>query len=229
MTNKLLNDEISQQVSELFKELEDTVQIYFFTQENGCETCQDTQQLVEEVAGLSDKIQVSVHNLDKESEVAKRYKIDKTPSMVIAAQKDGEIVDYGVRLAGIPSGHEFASFIHGLKLVSSGDSGLAAETRTFLKELNSPIQMQVFVTPSCPYCPQSVILAHQMAMESPYVVAEMVEAMEFPELAERFNVSGVPQTTINQGAGTLIGAVPESELLEEIKAVLKEEQEAVAQ
>jgi protein-disulfide isomerase len=60
-----------------------------------------------------------------------------------------------------------------------------------------------------------------MAMESPLVSAEMVEAMEFPELADRFSVSGVPQTTINDGAGTVVGAVPEEHLLQEIKRALK--------
>lgn len=44
----------------------------------------------------------------------------------------------------------------------------------------------------------------------------MVEAMEFPELADRHQVNGVPQTTINDGAGTVVGAVPEEYLLAEI-------------
>ena len=48
------------------------------------------------------------------------------------------------------------------------------------------------------------------------VEAEMVEAMEFPDLSNRFRVSGVPQTTINHGAGTVVGAVPEDNLLAEI-------------
>jgi hypothetical protein len=55
-----------------------------------------------------------------------------------------------------------------------------------------------------------------MAMESALVEAEMVEAMEFPELADRHNVSGVPQTTINDGAAHVIGAMPEDALLAEI-------------
>jgi hypothetical protein len=61
-----------------------------------------------------------------------------------------------------------------------------------------------------------VVLAHRMAIESPLVEAEMVEATEFPELTNRFNVGGVPQTTINAGAGTLVGAGPEEYLLAEI-------------
>jgi hypothetical protein len=59
-----------------------------------------------------------------------------------------------------------------------------------------------------------------MAMESKFVQAEMVEAMEFPELSQRHGVSGVPQTTINDGAGTVVGAVPEEHLLAEIKRAL---------
>ena len=65
------------------------------------------------------------------------------------------------------------------------------------------------------------MLAHQMAMESPHVQAEMVEAMEFQELSNRHGVSGVPQTTINDGAGTVVGAVPESNLVAEIQRALR--------
>jgi glutaredoxin len=79
----------------------------------------------------------------------------------------------------------------------------------------------VFVTPTCPYCPQAVVLAHRMALESPMVQAEMVEAMEFPELSDRYGVSGVPHTTINAGAGNVIGAAPENHLLQEIQRALK--------
>jgi hypothetical protein len=60
-----------------------------------------------------------------------------------------------------------------------------------------------------------------MAMENSLIQAEMVEAMEFPDLADRYNVSGVPQTTINQGEGTVVGATPEDYLLEEIKRVVQ--------
>lgn len=51
--------------------------------------------------------------------------------------------------------------------------------------------------------------------------AEMIEAMEFPELSDRNDVSGVPQTTINDGAGRLVGAAPESHLVAEIQRALK--------
>jgi hypothetical protein len=55
-----------------------------------------------------------------------------------------------------------------------------------------------------------------MAMESPWIQAEMIEANEFPDLSIRHHVSGVPQTTINDGAAHVVGAVPEDHLLAEI-------------
>ncbi len=64
------------------------------------------------------------------------------------------------------------------------------------------------------------MLAHQMALESEMVQAEMVEATEFPELANRYGVSGVPHTSINFGAGELIGAAPEAMMIEQIKESL---------
>ena len=64
------------------------------------------------------------------------------------------------------------------------------------------------------------MLAHQLAVENPLVQAELVEAMEFPDLADRHNVSGVPQTTINDGANHVVGAVPEDHLLAEIQKIL---------
>jgi hypothetical protein len=65
------------------------------------------------------------------------------------------------------------------------------------------------------------VLAHMMAMENPLVQAEMVEAMEFPALADRHQVSGVPHTVINDGAGNVVGAVPEANLTAAILEALK--------
>lgn len=65
-----------------------------------------------------------------------------------------------------------------------------------------------------------MVLAHKMAVESEFVEAEMVEAMEFGDLASRYNVSGVPHTIINSGAGEMVGAYPEEAMVEEIRQAL---------
>ncbi len=59
-------------------------------------------------------------------------------------------------------------------------------------------------------------------MENPLVEAEMIEANEFYDLAVRYNVSGVPLTTINDGAGSVLGAVPQEYLLQEIQRAIQD-------
>jgi thioredoxin-related protein len=66
-----------------------------------------------------------------------------------------------------------------------------------------------------------VLLAHQIAMENPAMIrAEGVEATEFLDLANQFKVRGVPQTVINDGSGTVVGSVPEQNLIAEIKRAM---------
>lgn len=218
---KFLNEQISEQVRQVFDaQLKEPVEVLFFGQKSGCDTCADTLQLLQEVADISPQLTITPYDIEDHADVAAQYRVDKTPGLVLVAREGDQRVDYGVRYAGIPAGHEFSSLIHDLILISGRDSGLDAQTRSALSQLTEPVHLQVFVTPSCPYCPQAVVLAHRMAMESSLVEAEMIEATEFPDLAARYNVSGVPQTTINFGRGTAVGAVPETHLLDAIHKAL---------
>lgn len=216
----LLDDQIIQQIREAFDGLKEPVHILFFGQKQDCEYCSDTRQLLEEVVAISPKLSLSIHDVQADADLARQYNVDKAPVLVVTAKNGDEIVDYGVRFAGIPAGHEFTTLIHDILLVSGRDSGLGQQTRNFLKGLTKPVHLQVFVTPTCPYCPRAVVLAHSMAIESPMVQAEAVEATEFPDLANKFHVHGVPQTTLNHGAGTVVGAVPEANLLAEIQRLV---------
>lgn len=175
---------------------------------------------MEEIAELSDKISIETYDIDKDNEKAAIFKIKFTPTTVITTIENGLEIDYGVRFLGIPAGHEFTSMIVSLVNVSKQESGLSSIVKEKLANITQPVELKVFVTPTCPYCPNAVILAHQMAIESKMITGEMVEAMEFPELSEQFNVSGVPHTIINLGAGELIGAAPELLLMEEIEKAL---------
>ena len=215
----LLRDEDRQALKEEFAKLNDEVKLVVFTQEQECQYCKETRALAEEVAELSDKIETEVYDLVADADVAEAYNVDKIPAIVV--MKGGEEPkDYGIRYFGVPSGYEFSSLITDMLIVSSGDSGLSAETRAWLADLDTPVHMQVFVTPTCPYCPQAVLLAHRMAMESELVTADMVEAIEFPHLANKYYVQGVPRTVINEDTH-MEGAAPEPMLLRKM-------QEAVA-
>ena len=144
----LLNDDVRKQVSEAFDGLDEPVQILFFGSKEQCEYCDDTLKLVEEVASLSDKLSVQAFDVDANAEVAENYNVSLTPGLVIAAVGEDGPIDYGVRYAGIPSGHEFSSLIQDLLLVSGRDSGLSKQTRDFLADLKEPVYLQVFVTPT---------------------------------------------------------------------------------
>lgn len=219
---RILDDELTGQLQAIFTErLREPVGLIFFESADTCEYCAETRQLLEEVVALTDRVTLQTHRLEVEGDLAAQYHVDKTPGLVITALNGTEIVDYGIRYAGIPAGHEFTSLINDILLVSARDSGLNEATRAFLKGLSQEVKLQVFVTPSCPYCPASVNQAHAMAFESPWIQAEMIEATEFPDLSDRFNVSGVPQTTINDGRGTVVGSGPEEVLIEEIRKSLQ--------
>jgi glutaredoxin-like protein len=220
MTERLLDENIQGQIRTAFEQLQDPVRILFFGQKDNCEYCDETRQLAEEVAELSDKLIVEAFDLEDDASVAENYNVDKAPGLVLAAETADGPIDYGIRYAGIPSGHEFSSLIQDLILISGRDSGLNEQTRDFLAQLEEPVTLQVFVTPTCPYCPQAVILAHQMAMESSLVQAEMVEATEFPELSNKYHIMGVPDTVINHGKNKMVGAAPEAKLIAEIMKAL---------
>jgi glutaredoxin-like protein len=215
---KLLNEQVVSQISQTFAQMKEPVQILFFGSQDNCEYCIDTRQLLEEVVAIDEKLSLSIYDLQENTDMAGKFNVDKTPAIVIAARDGDQITNFGIQYSGIPSGHEFSTLINDIVLVSGRDSGLSADAREFLKNLDKPLHLQVFVTPTCPHCPRAVLLAHQMAMENPAMIrAEGIEATEFPELANQFNVRGVPQTVINAGLGTVVGAMPEKNLLTEIR------------
>ena len=219
---KVLNEQIIKQIEEVFAEVQEPVQVLFFGSKDNCDYCNEAKQLLEEVTALNEKLELSVYDMQENADVAKQYNVTNTPGIVIAAKDNAEVTNLGIQFSGIPSGHEFSTLINDILIVSKRESGLDKKTREFLKGLTQPLHLQVFVTPTCPYCPRAVLLAHQMAMENPQMItAEGVEATEFPELASQFNVSGVPQTVINAGKGTVVGAVPEQNLVAEIMRALQ--------
>jgi glutaredoxin-like protein len=212
----LLNENVVRQVREALTGLSRPVLLRVYVREGGCETCADVQALAEEVAATHEKLSLEVVRLGDDGRTRRAPELMGLPAIeILALADDGARQEYGVFFYGTPSGYEFTSLISSLLLVSHGDSGLAPATRKALAGLASDIEIQVFVTPTCPYCPRAVVLAHQMAIESPHVKAAMVEAMEFTEEAMRHGVSGVPHSVINQRAH-VVGALPEAQFLSEV-------------
>lgn len=150
MAKQLLDDNTRKQVRELFGEIKEPVQVLLFgsSDRERCQYCDETQQLLEEVVALSEKLSLKVYDIDNDAETAKTFNVDTAPTIVMAGIDETGVIDYGVRYKGIPSGHEFATLVNDLVLVSKRDSGLSSDTRDFLRTLTKPIHLQVFVTPT---------------------------------------------------------------------------------
>jgi glutaredoxin-like protein len=145
---KLLNEQVINQISQSFEQMREPVQILFFGSQENCEYCADTRQLLEEVAAIDEKLSLSIYDLQVNADIAAQFNIDKVPAIVIAAKDGDQIIDFGIQYSGIPAGHEFGTLINDILLVSGRDSGLSAEVREFLKNLEKPLHLQVFVTPT---------------------------------------------------------------------------------
>lgn len=190
----LLPDDKKEDIRNEFKEkLEGPVKIVMFTQELECRFCSDTRQLVQDMATLNDKITVEVYDFVANADKAKEYGIDKIPALAIIGKKD-----YGVRIYGIPYGYEIQTLIDAMISVSRGKTDLSDKTKEILADIKAPVHIQVFVTLTCPHCPVAATIAHKLAVESDMIRADVIDATEFPQLAQKYSVIGVPKVVINE-------------------------------
>ncbi len=207
----LIPDEHKEHIkSELDEKLENPVRIIMFTQEIECQFCAQTRQLINELAALNDKIKVEVYDFVADSEKAKEYGIDKVPALAIVGEKD-----YGVRFYGLPYGYEFQTLIEAVINVSRGKTEISDKTRELLKEVKTPVHIQVFVTLTCPHCPIAASIAHKFAVENDMVKADVIDASEFPHLALKYAIIGTPKVVINEKI-EFVGVLPEDLFLEHV-------------
>ncbi|MBN1247183.1 MAG: thioredoxin family protein [Anaerolineae bacterium] len=207
----LLNEEILKNVTEMLGEIPNDVKLAVFTDDKNCEYCREIVQLVNEVAATSNRVSVEQYEIHKDADQASALNIKRAPVIAILGQKD-----YGLRFYGIPSGYEFSTLLHSIQAASAGTTELDSQARSYLAGLNKPVNFQVFVTPTCPYCPRAAVLAMQMAVESDLVNADVVESAEFPDLANKYNVMGVPLNVIND-TERIEGAAPPHMVIDAIK------------
>jgi glutaredoxin-like protein len=211
-----LSEKDAKVVADRLAKMQKAVTLTVFTQEFECDYCRETRELAQELGGLSGgKLKVEVLDFVKDKARAEALGIDKIPAVAVLG---GNGEDKRIRFFGIPAGYEFASLMEAIDMMSKGDSGLTPASREKLKGLAAPVNLQVFVTPTCPYCPRAVITAFRMAMESERVTASMVEATEFPQLSNRYQVSGVPHTVIGDSLQPMVGAYPEAQAVDLVLA-----------
>jgi glutaredoxin-like protein len=206
----LLSERDRQTVRGHLAVIEDPVRLLLFTQTIGApETVTIAKQVLEEIVSLCDLLALEEVNVVLEQDRARQYGVEHIPTIVLLKGDQ----DTRIRFLGAPAGYEFMSLIEAVILAGTNDSGLTPDSRALVAaHVTAPLDIRVFVTPTCPHCPRAVTLAHRLAVESPLITAVCVEATEFMELSRRFRVTGVPKTIVNESI-EILGALPEDQFV----------------
>jgi len=168
------------------------VTLVVFTKATDCRFCKEVAQIAQDLSEIDPRVRPEVLDMDERPDRATQLGVTRVPATAILGS-----TDYHIRFYGTPAGHEFSTYVQDIINVSRGDPGLSQQTLEDIKRINSDTRIQVFVTPSCPYCPRMVLMAHQFAMVNGRIHADMIEALEFPDLATKYEVLAVPRTVVN--------------------------------
>jgi alkyl hydroperoxide reductase subunit AhpF len=133
----------AKRISAALAGMADPVTLTLFTKEQECAFCQQTRDLIQELAALSDKLVTEWFKLEKDVETAARYGIERAPAIVVRGEQDR-----GIRYYGIPAGYEFSTLLESILDFGTGrPSPLSPQTLSALKEISKPAKIQVFFTP----------------------------------------------------------------------------------
>ena len=219
----LISGQEKSQIKRTFrKDLKAEVYLRLFTQRPSpiavpgreCKYCVQAQQMLEELAALSPKIHLETVDIYAQPELAREEGITRVPAIAFGP-KENLKGGPKLRFFGIPMGYQMGVVIENIRTISRGVSPLSMDTRKKLREINQPVHIQVFVTPSSQQCPPVARLAHALALENQNITADVVEIEEFPALGRQYGVRSVPLTVVNE-LTQIAGVVPESEFVEKI-------------
>lgn len=207
-THTLLPEETKKVLRETFKQLRDKVLVEVFINEESTPFNEATAELVKGIAELAGKIEVKRYPLS--SDAATQKGITRSPTILIAPDK------YKIRYIGAPLGEEGRTLIMALLLASNNGTILSEGALKRLFELKEQRTVQVFVSPTCPYCPQQALNAISAAIARPdLITAEVIEMYENRDYIEKYHIITVPFTVINEVAiGT--GVRPPELFVEEL-------------
>jgi glutaredoxin-like protein len=201
-------------------ELVNQVKIDYFTErevsisvpgKQPCQFCKPVREMLQEIAGLGGGlVSLRIHYLDEAAEERAKYAVERVPGIVLRGVRPGFAKFYGM-----PGGTEFPALLETIVDLSRGEVLLSEESVSVLVELAGDVDIKVFVTPTCQYCPAMMRAVYQLAMVSTHIKAEVIEVNEFPDLADKYKVQAVPLTVINDRVA-IPGAIPEKDLVEQV-------------
>jgi thioredoxin reductase (NADPH) len=199
---QMTQEQFLRQLRMTFEKLPNEIPLYLFTRPGQDDVfVQAARQLMRSFRELTDKITFREYALDHE--MARRYRVDRAPTLLFAPER------CSIRWLGAPLGEEGRTFLEMIILLGLGQSNLNDQAKKVLKDLQEPRSVKVFVSATCPYCPQQAVNGVRAAIEKPDLVSlEIIDIQSNPDLANRYNAHSVPQTFTNEVL-TGMGAQPE--------------------
>jgi len=180
------------QLKAVFEKMPHDIPLYLFL-ESGEEDdfIRASRQMVRAFRELTDKITFREFSLDHE--LAKKWKVTVSPTLLIAPET------YDIRWLGAPVGEEGRTFLETLILVGFQRSDFNDQARKVMQNIDSKRQIKVFVSPTCPYCPQQAVNAVRAVIEKPELISlELIDIQANPEIADQYSAQSVPQTFANE-------------------------------
>lgn len=190
--DKYIPKETQKQLKQLFQNVPKNIPVFLFTNDDMDQKALEVARgLFKALQELSDKIEFEELNLTDPR--AGEWGVDRAPVLVFAPDR------YNIKYLGLPLGEEGRTLIETLILVGLGASRLNDQAKDTLDRIDSERQVKVFVTGSCPYCPQQAVNAVKAAIHRPPLVSvEIVDTDFNRDLGEKYSAFSVPQTFANE-------------------------------
>jgi len=196
------SENVMDQIKNTFENMPHDIDIYMFASRVGDDVfIEANRQIIRAFRGLTSRI--TFREYDLEHDLARKWNVETSPTLMIAPER------YSIRWLGAPMGEEGRTFLETLLLVGMGQSNLSEHALKVIKKIDSPRNIKVFVSPTCPYCPQQAVNAVKAAIESPELISlEIIDIQCNPEIAQQYSAHSVPQAFAND---VLIGMGAQSE------------------
>lgn len=199
---KAMLEQAQSQLVEILGNIPNDLSLLLFTTPMKNELFSDaTRNIIRGVRQLAPRI--TLREYDLSHEMASKWKAEHSPTLLFDPEH------FNIRWLGAPVGEETLTFIEALKVIGYRKSDLSDESRKVLKKIESPRHIKVFVSPTCPYCPQQAVNALKAVAEMPELISlEIIDIQANPELADQYSAQSVPQTFVNEEL-IAMGAQPE--------------------
>ena len=183
-TDELFTKEMRQQLDTVFSRIERPLLLKLYLDNRPVSA--ELQNFITALTALSDKLAINV--VDRQADAA-------FAPCVEVCQADGTTT--GLAFHGVPSGHEFTSFVLGLYNAAGPGQALDEATREQIAAITNKTDMKILVTLSCTMCPDLVVGAQRIAAANPNVTAHVYDIRHFENLKNQYNVMSVPCMVLN--------------------------------